>query len=303
MKSIIKSVIVLLVSCTYTLADSYPSLPPISDDSDREWLLGILKPHGEYLIEIWRAKESLQPKFKEKETAKRLAQIARRVAEHNLSNPEEVWETGFLHMLLVWTQADEAVDVFALYLKHPSGLWQIDAIEKLVDTQNPKAVPYLIEVLHKVEPNMPSAAAEAAWVNSGRPAREKVGDPVTMLGITYQALATLHTKEALAAVDTSLKRMEGKYGKTEECAELLEVLRGVRDLGIRDYQKRQKSLSEKAASNPATTASPTEPSKTSTATPSPPALPRLQMPGPQTIFLIILFAAIGAGMYVLYRRK
>ena len=233
MKPLILSALALLISSTFTLAQT-PRWPLDREDPEAQWFYTTFaafsgRNHDGYNI----GSEELDALLKDEAIAKRLTQLARRVAEFQFSERALSHElggmlgapSGSVIRMLGRTGTDEAVEIIAPLLKHPHSHNRIDACLMLGETQNPKAVPYLIDVMYSFKPQ-----------------------PTDVSGLFFNAFAALsniRTKESLAALDAALRWYENEYVKKGIGKERFEYMKIQRDVGATAYHKHQEEQSEK----------------------------------------------------------
>jgi len=270
MKQLLKSALVVIATCSFAFAQNSQS-PLSEDDPDLRWARDLLNSAGGSSVES--CVSLLQPRLKgDQDAANRLARIARYYIQQDLSTQEEISDNTIITMgLLAGTQTDIAVDIIAPYLKNPLWFERLHIADMLGSMQNPRAVPYLIAAMHEAEAKLPSASEVIENHNKEKPILPEMPPPLKedatmdewevhakavyaahgiseskdtdyidgVLMFIIRALASLHTKEALAAVDASIKRMEKKYGAIEELAEFLWTLRMAKGEGVGMYRASQ----------------------------------------------------------------
>ena len=185
-------------------------------DQDAEWLFELLTPYeGEGAREEGKNRALIISEVKKSSNVVRLIRIVRGSVDSDLSSGElPAPVTRRAIMLLGWVGTDKAVVAISPYLRHQRYEIRFEVADALGQSRNPKAISYLVASLKEWEKRLPAKLDGA-----------DIADQVFTLSAYVEALASIGTDKALAAVDACLTRLRNKYGSSEMADEVYRILR------------------------------------------------------------------------------
>ena len=250
MKQLVKSLLVLLATCTfiYEVAAQIPQ-----HDPDVAWLNDLLQPYANEHGGYRNQKELVAKLNADKASVDRLFRIARNPEKGNLDEEQQKAAASAME-LLMWTKTDDPLGLYALHLKHPSSSEKrMQAIYKLAESGDPKALQRLLDELREAEASLPSLIGQIDFDENG-----EIRGSIETWRHLYLLLARMRTDETLVAIDASLERLEKKLGTTKQEIEMLEMFQKTKNEGLHLVPISPKKAVEKAAATPPYS----EPSKT-----------------------------------------